>query len=107
MALGLDKMALTTQYDLSDFLLKRFDLNSVSPAGLTFLVLSGYSGTDWRCWPSYETLAARSGQGVRSVKRHIKILNELGLITMTKGRSNGAAFDHNIYTFNIAAILRT
>ncbi|MGL4520779.1 MAG: helix-turn-helix domain-containing protein [Phocaeicola sp.] len=94
-----------TQYDLTDYLVKRFDMTDVAPAGLTLILLSGYVGADWKCWPSYELLAQRSGQGVRSVKRHIKWLLELGIITLDKGRANGSPYDHNIYTFQIQRIL--
>ncbi|MGL5013946.1 MAG: helix-turn-helix domain-containing protein [Bacteroidales bacterium] len=98
-------MLIRTQYELTDFLVKKANLSIYHPAALTLIVLSGWSGEDWRCWPSYESIAARSGVSVRSTKTHIKLLIELGAISMTKGRSNGAAYDHNIYTFQIQRLL--
>ncbi len=51
-----------------------------------------------QCWPSEETLARLAGVSRRSVIRHIKELESIGIITVAKRRTTTGV--HNVYTIN-------
>lgn len=98
-------MALVTQYDLTDYLLKKANLARLGSNGYTLVILSTYVNTEWKCWPSMDTLAERTGANRKTIQRHINYLVESGLITRTKSPVGATGFIHNVYTFNIANIL--
>ena len=55
--------------------------------------------TDMKCWPSIEEIRRRAKVGRNTVSRTIKLLKELGLMTVEKERSNGK-FKRNVYDFS-------
>lgn len=97
-------MTIETQYDLTDYLLKRANLQRLGHAGYTLVMLSTYVGKGWRCWPSMKVLSGRTGASQKTIQRHIDYLCDIGWITKTKSTGDDSEHVHNIYTFNIDTI---
>ncbi|WP_194948358.1 helix-turn-helix domain-containing protein [Actinomyces trachealis] len=57
---------------------------------------------DGYCWPSQATLAARSRQSERSVRRNLARLEEYGLIKVVR-RSTQGGRRSNLYWLNVGA----
>ena len=52
-----------------------------------------------QCWPSVNTICRRAKVGRNTVAHTIKLLKELGLMTVSRKRSKGK-YDRNIYDFS-------
>lgn len=48
---------------------------------LVAIILADHADSDGLCWPSYRRVALRANMDERTVRRHIKTLQELGIIT--------------------------
>ena len=48
---------------------------------LVAVVLADHADNDGVCWPSYRKIAERTGVDERTVRRHVKYLIELGVLT--------------------------
>jgi hypothetical protein len=58
-------------------------------------------------YPSYETIAGRTGLSVRSVQTHVKALERYGAIVIgKKNRSRGGTWLRNTYELNVPAAYR-
>lgn len=55
--------------------------------------------TDMKCWPSVETIRRRAKASKNTVYSTIKILQEIGLMTVQKQRTQGK-FARNVYDFS-------
>ena len=56
-------------------------LNAKPAVKLIAVILADHADREGVCWPSYRRIAERSGLDQRSVRRHIKTLIELGVVT--------------------------
>lgn len=78
----------------------------VKPAvKLVAVVLADHADRDGLCWPSYRRIAERSGLDERTVRRHVKVLLDLGVIEKLRTGTMaqvGDRFVHvtNLYRFN-------
>ena len=61
------------------------------PSGEKFVIvaLADFADHEWSCFPSQERLAQMTGQGVRTVRRHLDRLEEVGLISRESRRGKG------------------
>lgn len=57
-------------------------------------------------FPSQATIAKRTCQDERTVRRHIKSLVSLGAFTVEKKRRPGGSFDHSVYVLNVSPSFR-
>lgn len=48
---------------------------------LTLIALADHAGEDGACWPSTGRIAIKTGQGASTVRRHVDLLAEAGLLT--------------------------
>lgn len=48
---------------------------------LVAIILADHADNDGLCWPSYRRIAQRANMSERTVRRHIKELQDLGIIT--------------------------
>jgi predicted transcriptional regulator len=72
----------------------------------TYCALADYSNnTTGLCWPKMETLAKTLNRSVRTIQRHVHLLNQLGLIQMLERRRNKGRFSS--YLYRIIHITRT
>ena len=58
---------------------------------MVLLALADQANDEGLCWPSQETLAKKSRGSVRSVKRAIKFLRDVGLRHRPDGRATTTA----------------
>ncbi|MGL4357847.1 MAG: helix-turn-helix domain-containing protein [Cetobacterium sp.] len=99
-------MTIKTQYELTTFLVRNLRNSDLTPnERYTLIVLSDRVNDKMECWPSYELLAEDTGFSVRGVKNFMKSLIEKGVISSRLNRTQGATWQHNVYTFNIAKIM--
>lgn len=70
-------------------------------AKLVLMVLADYANDDWESWPRLDTLTFESEQGRRTVQRHLRFLEDQGLI-QTKSRMSASSKRQtsNIYRLN-------
>lgn len=66
---------------------------------LLFQLLSFWWGPDYPVIPKKSTLAKRLNISARQVQRHLRILEERGLIEITRRKSIGGRYISNEYTF--------
>ena len=84
-------------------------VENLSPAQKLLLVaLADRANESGQCWPSLTELAVRSCQSRSSVKRHVRVLEELGILRVSvrrqvdsMGRSRQAT---NVYTLDLAGM---
>ena len=75
------------------------DKELTSSRRMVLVSLANYAGDDGHSWPSQERIAAEAGCGVRSVKDHLKWLDENGFIerkTKRLGQGNGSRTSYYI-----------
>ena len=75
------------------------DAQLTSSRRMVLVCLANYAGDDGHAWPSQQKIADESGCGIRSVKDHIKWLDNNGFITRkTKklGQGNGSRTSYHI-----------
>lgn len=56
-------------------------LDCPAPLKLVAIILADHADSDGLCWPSYRKIAQRANMHERSVQRHIKELQNRGVIT--------------------------
>ena len=65
---------------------------------LTLLALASYATeADGVAWPSQQTLADATEQSVDSIQRHLRLLEQLGLISIERRQRRGGAGSRNVY----------
>lgn len=75
----------------------------------TLMVMAEYAGIfeeggDWSCCPGQDRIALESEQSVRTVRNHIRDLEELGVI-VTRYRNDGNGHrTSSLYVFNLEAL---
>lgn len=57
----------------------------------TYIALCDMAGAKGTCWPSYATIGRQINQTARAVKKHIPVLEKLGLIATTR---KGTSVNH-------------
>ncbi|MGI0120105.1 DnaT-like ssDNA-binding domain-containing protein [Zooshikella sp. RANM57] len=68
-----------------------FELPLTPTTKLVLLVLAYQADDEGVCWPSMSTIARRASCSIRTVRRHIRLLEEMQLLTSkSRGRSNGS-----------------
>ena len=75
------------------------DKQLTSSRRMVLVCLAIYAGEDGRSWPSQKLIADESGCGIRSVKDHIKWLDDNGFISRTTkklGQGNGSRTNYHI-----------
>ena len=75
------------------------DKQLTSSRRMVLVCLANYAGGDGRSWPSQRLIADESGCGIRSVKDHIKWLDDNGFISRTTkklGQGNGSRTNYHI-----------
>jgi hypothetical protein len=75
------------------------DKQLTSSRRMVLVCLANYAGEDGRSWPSQKLIADESGCGIRSVKDHIKWLDDNGFISRTTkklGQGNGSRTNYRI-----------
>ncbi len=55
---------------------------------------------DWKCWPSFKTLADEMEVSVSTVTRNMKGVVDSGLVTVQRGKKKDGSNANNIYQFN-------
>lgn len=78
---------------------KAHDLNGIQRHVL--IMLASYAGNNGLCWPSHKELAKVCGYGVTAIKRNLKIIEELGYITVTKRKNDKGELETNLYLINL------
>jgi DNA-binding transcriptional ArsR family regulator len=72
----------------------------------TYCALTDYANNKTGlCWPKMETLAKTLSRSVRTVQRHLHLLNELGLIEFVERRRLRGRYSSYIY--RVLHIMRT
>lgn len=79
---------------------------------LVAVILADHADSEGYCFPSYRKIAERACQSERTIRRHVKVLIELGVVkkvrTGTIIKAEGKAIRvSNAYRLNIQAILET
>src|SRR5829696_2262427 len=64
------------------------------------LVIADYASHEGEAWPGRELIADDTEQSVDSVDRHLRALEEMGLLTVERKRENGRQAP-NVYRLNI------
>ena len=84
-----------------------WDLEELDPLPkMVLLALADQANDQGYCWPSQATLAARCSMGERTVRRHLKALQELGLIT-SEVRSSTSGRRSNVYMVHVGVSLES
>jgi DNA-binding transcriptional ArsR family regulator len=72
----------------------------------TYCALTDYAhNKTGLCWPKMETLANTLGRSVRTIQRHLHLLNELGLIEFVERRRLRGRYSS--YVYRVLHIMRT
>jgi hypothetical protein len=71
---------------------------------LVLLCIAEYENAEYGySFPSQATIATRTCQDERTVRRHIKSLADLGAFKVERRRRRGGAYDHSVYVLNVPA----
>ncbi|HZK06447.1 MAG TPA: helix-turn-helix domain-containing protein, partial [Actinomycetaceae bacterium] len=82
------------------------DLADLSQAEtLVMLALADFADEDGTCWPSQATLARRARVGVRTLRTHVKRLEELGLLGRARRGGGGRGRQSDVYVLRVGARL--
>lgn len=75
------------------------------PTGRKFVLvaLANYVDQDNRCWPSQSRLAADTGMDERTVRRHLKTLEEAGILQREHRSKSDGTRNSDIITINLAS----
>ena len=78
---------------------------------LVAIILADHADSDGLCWPSYRRISQRSNMDERTVRRHVKALQDMGVITKLRTGSviekDGKAVRiTNAYRVNEVVLLR-
>jgi DNA-binding transcriptional ArsR family regulator len=66
---------------------------------LIFLQLADNANKDGKCWPSYQYIADTSGCGKSTVRKHLKLLEKMGFLTI-QNRKGEKGNSSNYYQIN-------
>jgi DNA-binding transcriptional ArsR family regulator len=74
----------------------------------TYCALSDYTNNKTGlCWPKMETLAATLGRSVRTIQRHLHLLQKLGLVEFVERRRwRGRYSSYTYRVFHVANLIR-
>lgn len=70
---------------------------------LIFLQLADNANKDGKCWPSYQYIADTSGCGKSTVRKHLKLLEKMGFLSI-KNRKGSKGNSSNYYQINKAKL---
>jgi hypothetical protein len=74
---------------------------------LTLLCLAEHENPEYGyAFPSHETIAERTGQSVRTVQTHMKVLVQYKALTIEKRRSTHGKWLRNVYLLNVPDVYR-
>lgn len=81
-----------------------------APLKLVAIILADHSDAEGLSWPSYRTIAKRANMSERSVQRHVKTLQEIGVITKVRSgtitKESGKPIRiSNAYRMHVAGIM--
>jgi DNA-binding MarR family transcriptional regulator len=78
-----------------------WDLDIQPVTKLVLLAIADYCGADQTAWPSYETISKRTRLDRRTIIRHCKKLEQLGLISIHKRKIKKDVNASNVYKLHV------
>ncbi|TFC00258.1 MULTISPECIES: helix-turn-helix domain-containing protein [unclassified Cryobacterium] len=81
---------------------KRGDVSAPMKEKITLLCLAEHENPEYGyAFPSHERIAERTGQSVRTVQTHIKMLVACGVVTIEKRRGESGKWLRNVYLLEV------
>lgn len=81
-----------------------FSLDLPGPATkLTLLALANYANEDHESYPSQKTLSKRTCLSERAIRKHLVILEELGILVRTTRKRVNGTFTTDLFTLQVGA----
>lgn len=68
---------------------------------VVLLALADYADDTGRCWPSQETLTKKTSLSIRTIRTHLHVLADFGLITVEERRRADGGRTSNVYVLQM------